>query len=110
VTDIDTVTVKDRQVPIRKINETQMMVMVREARVLSSNRQETERRLRSMAIMIDIIESCLVDPEDQEWLMGLAGTGQIGFAEILAIVAPYMDEEEQVAKKPVRRGRTAARK
>lgn len=111
MSDLDIVTVKDRQIPIKKLNETQMMLLVREARVLRSTRHDIERRWQGIAFMLDIVESSVVDAEDREWLMTLAGSGDLSFAEMLQIAAPY--EEQAEAKTPVkavRRGRAAVRK
>lgn len=108
MTDLDLVTIKDRDVPIKKLNETQMMLLVREARVLRSEHQPMERKLRSIAFMLDIVESALVNPDDQEWLMGLAGTGQIEFGEMLKIATPF-EQAAQAATKPVKRVRAAIR-
>ena len=108
MTDLDIVTIKDRDVPIKKLNETQMMLLVREARVLRSDSQSMERKLRGIAFMLDIVESALINPEDQEWLMGLAGSGQIEFGEMLKIATPF-EEAAEAAAKPVKRVRAAVR-
>lgn len=110
--DLDMVTIKDRQVPIKKLNETQMMLLVREARVLRSDRYDMDRRFQGIAFMLDIVESSLVEAEDREWLMTQAGAGEISFKEMLEIAAPYEAQVngEAVATKPVRRGRAAIRK
>lgn len=106
---MDTVTIKGREIPIRKLNETQMMLLVREARLLQSS-QDVNRKLRSIALMIDIVESAIIDPEDQEWLMGQAGTGNISFGEILQMAAPFEAtvDGEVTESRPVRRARARA--
>lgn len=104
----NTVTIKDREVAVRTLNETQMMLLVREARVLGSRRADPQRTLRGIAMMIDIVESAIVDPEDQEWLMGLAGTGQIEFGEILKLVSDF-EESAVIEAKPVRRAAKSRR-
>jgi hypothetical protein len=109
VTDLDIVTIKDRQVPIKKLNETQRMLLLREARVLSKAKNgglEMDRMLRSIAFMLDIVESSIVDAEDREWLMNLAGSGDIDFGEMLAISTAFEGQPEP-APKPVRRTRAA---
>jgi hypothetical protein len=106
VTDLNIVTVKGRDIPIKPLNETQMMLLVREARVIRSDRSETDRRWRGIAAVIDIVESSILDGEDQEWLMGLAGSGQITFAEILEMVSPF-EAKAEAAAKPVKRTRAA---
>lgn len=106
MSDIETIPIKGRDVPIKKLNETQMMLLVREAQIVRRTSQDSDRRLRGIARMIDIVESALLEPEDQEWLMDLAGRGRIDFAEILAIVAPF-EEQAEAPVKTVRRGRAA---
>jgi hypothetical protein len=110
VADLDIVTIKDRQVPIKKLNETQRMLLLREARVLSKARDgslETERVLRGIAFMLDIVESSIVDADDREWLMNLAGSGEIDFGEMLKISTAFEEQPEPDAK-PVRRSRAAS--
>lgn len=108
--DTETITIKDREVLIKKLNETQMMLLVREARLLQSGRHDVARRLQAVSLMLDIVESSVIDPEDQEWLRTLAGTGGIGFGEMLEIAAPLENQVDgEVVAKPVRRGRTTRR-
>lgn len=109
--DLEMLTIQDRQIPIKKLNETQMMLIVREARVLKSDRYDMERKFQGVAFILDIVETAIVDAEDREWLMGRAGAGDVSFREMLQIAAPYENQiDGEVTVAPVRRGRAAVRK
>jgi hypothetical protein len=77
------------------------MLIMREGAVLRSSKTDTERRMKGLATILDIIESTVEDPDDLEYLMNLAATGKVGFAELLHLVAP--EQEDEAPKAPVRR-------
>jgi hypothetical protein len=93
-----------REIAIRKLNETQIMLIMREGSVLRSNKIDTERRMKGVATILDIVESSIEDPDDLEFLMKLVSMGKVEFPELLHLVSP---EAEEAPKAPVRR---AARK
>lgn len=111
MTDLQTIPFKGRDISVKKLNETQKMLLVREAQVLRSNRQEMDRKLQAIATMINIVESALVDGDDREYLMELAGTGQVEFKEMLEIATAFdaVDGEVVAPTRAVRRAATKRR-
>ncbi len=89
-----------REISVRELNETQMMLLMREGQILRSDKAETDRRLKAIVTVLDVVESSIQDADDLEFIMGLVAKGQVGFAELLALVAPRMEE---AAPAPVRR-------
>lgn len=93
-------TVAGRDIGMKKLNETQIMLIMREGAVLRSDKVDTDRRMKGMATILDIIESTVEDADDLEFLMRMASVGKVDFAELLRLVAP---EAEEAPKTPVRR-------
>lgn len=93
-----------REISIKKLNETQIMLIMREGAVLRSPKIDTERRMKGVATILDIVESSIEDPDDLEYILKLVSIGKVEFPELLSLVAP---EQEEAPKAPVRR---AARK
>lgn len=94
-------TVKGREIPIRQLNETQMMLFVREANILGSTRHDQRRKLGAIGAMMDILESVVVDADDKEWLLSLAGNGELELKDLMEIAVPKVTAETPA--KPVRR-------
>ena len=92
-----TVTVRDRDIEVTPLNETQKMLIIREAEVMRSPRQGVDRKLRAIATVIDIVESVVKDEEDREYFMSLATTGDLELAEMFQI-ASDLDEETKPVK------------
>jgi len=92
--------VAGREISVRELNETQMMLLMREGQILRSEKTETDRRLKAIVTVLDVVESSIQDAEDLEFVMGLVAKGQVGFAELLTLVAPRMEEATPA---PVRR-------
>ena len=93
---------------VQRLNEMQMMLLVREAQAIRSTRQTIDRKFQAIATILDIIETAVVDGEDREYLMSLAATGQIEFGEMLGIATAFQDHAKE--SKPVKAVRRAARR
>lgn len=111
MSDLQTILFKGREISVKKLNETQKMLLVRETQVLRSNRQDTNRKLQAIATMINIVESALVDGDDRDHLMELAGTGQVEFKEMLELATAFdaVDGEVVAPARAVRRATTKRR-
>jgi hypothetical protein len=92
--------VAGREISVRELNETQMMLLMREGQILRSEKADNDRRLKAIVTVLDVVESSIQDADDLEFVMGLVAKGQVGFAELLRLVAPTMDEAPPA---PVRR-------
>lgn len=95
--------VAGREISVNPLNETQIMLIMREGAILRSTKIETARRMQGISNILDIIESAIADAEDLEFLMKQVSIGKVEFPELMKLVAP--ETEAPVA--PVRR---AARK
>lgn len=104
----DTVTVQGRDVAVTPLNETQKMLMIREAQVMKSTRQPVDRKLQAIATVINIVESIVKDPDDREYFMGLVESGSLELKEMFKIASAL--DEKPVPTKAVTTVRRAARK
>lgn len=104
----DTVTIQGRDVAVTPLTETQKMLLIREAQIMRSTRQEVDRKLQAIATVINIVESVVKDPGDREYFMGLAETGALELSEMFQIASSL--DEEPAPTKAVATVRRAARK
>lgn len=93
-----TVTIRDRDIEVTILNETQQMLLIREAMVLRSPRQEVDRKMRAMATVVDIVESAVADEDDRDYFMGLATTGKLELREMLQIATAFEVEDGKPTK------------
>ena len=96
--------VAGRDISVKPLNETQVMLIMREGTILRSPKMDTERRMKGVATILDIIESSVEDADDLEFLMKQVSIGKVEFEQLLKLVVP---QSEAPATAPVRR---AARK
>ena len=106
----DTVTVRDREIEVKALNETQKMLMVREASILRSARQDFHRKMQALSNVFTIVESVVVDADDRAFLQELASTGELEFKEMLDIATALEQPDEEAPVKAVATVRRAARK
>jgi hypothetical protein len=90
--------VAGREISVRPLNETQIMLIMREGSILRSDKVETERRMKGIATILDIIENAVTDADDLDFLMKEVSVGNVEFSDLLKLVAP---QAETLA--PVRR-------
>lgn len=111
-TETRTVSIKDREIEVSRVTETQFMLMGREMtrvkRVIESKDVGSEQvpgLLRSMGFVLDVIESRVVKQEDKDYLTDLMAQGELEFGDVLPLVQAFFDEEAE-SKPVVSRGRT----
>jgi hypothetical protein len=115
MTDTRSITVKGRDIKVVQPTDVQFMLMGREAqRVQRALRNDTISKeqvpglLSSMATVLDILETRVVDEGDREYLIDLMKAGELGLNELTPIINAFAAEEDDTPKKPVaRRGRTS---
>lgn len=103
------VDVRGRQVVVRKIIDTQMMLLAREAKVLQRDDITADRQLTAVDRMFRILESAIVQPSDREFLEDLMLDGELDLRELTGFVTIFGSSEE-VTKPKVRRGRPAIKR
>lgn len=102
------VPVRDRSIVVRKLADTQMLLLAREAKVLQRDDASTDRKLEGVDRMFRILESAIVQPADREYLEELMTIGDLDLRELLTFVTAFQDEDDDKPK--VRRGRTPAKR
>jgi len=96
------VDIKGRQVVIRMLEGAQLALLARESRVLQQDHADNARKVTGAARMFDILESMVVQDEDQEYVSDLIATGKVELKELTAFISAFKDEDQ---KPRVRRGR-----
>ena len=104
------VEVRGRSIVVRKIIDTQMMILAREARVLQRDDVTSDRRLTAIDRMFRILESSVVQPTDREYLEELMLDGELDLRELTSFVTVFGNKAESEAPPKVRRGRTPAKR
>lgn len=98
------VLVRDRNVVVRKLIDTQMLLLAREAKILQRDDVSVDRKMEGIDRMFRILESAVVQPSDREFLEELMLAGELDLRELLTFVTVFgADEVEDKPK--VRRGR-----
>jgi len=96
------VPVKGRNIVVRQLNDAQLLLLGREARMAARDDTEQTRRLAAVGRIFDILESAVIQEEDQDYLLDLTVKGQLELKDMMEFITAFGDE----AQKPkVRRGR-----
>lgn len=102
------VSVQGRNIVIRRLVDTQLMLLNRDSRLLQRGDLEKESKLASVDRMFTILESVVVQPEDLQYLEGLMAEGKLSLRDLLGFVSAFEEEAEEKPK--VRRGRPALKR
>jgi site-specific recombinase len=98
------VQIKDRQVVARRLKEAQLLLMNREAQLVTRADLPMERRLKGAATLMDILESAIVQESDRTWLTDLNVKGELELSDLMEVLTVFA--EDKTDEKPVvRRGR-----
>lgn len=100
------VQVRERTIVVRRLVDTQIMLLAREAKVLQRDDVGMDRKLNGIDRMFRILESVIVQSEDREFLEELMINGDLDLTELMSFVSVFGEEAAQ-AKPKVRRGRQA---
>lgn len=98
----------DKQVEVQRPIDTQYMILGREAVLLQSENIPPERKVRSMNRIMTIVENCIVDPDDREYVLDLVADGRLEFKPLIDVLFAFDKEEAPAPPKP-RRGRPPKR-
>lgn len=98
------VPVKDRNIIVRQLNDAQLLLLAREARLAAREDTEQGRRLSAVGRIFDILESQVIHEEDQEYLLDLTVGGHLELKDLMDFITAF---GEPATKPKVRRGRYA---
>src|SRR4026209_2911891 len=60
--------VEDRQIVVRQLNDTQLLLLGRETQLLVKESTPSERKLKATGILMDLLEAAIVQEEDVEYI------------------------------------------
>lgn len=104
------VLVRDRSIVVRKLIDTQMLLLAREAKILQRDDISVDRKMDSIDRMFRVLESAVAQPSDREFLDDLMITGELDLRELLSFVSAFSEDDEKAPKPKVRRGRAAVQR
>lgn len=104
------VDVHGRNIVIKKLVDTQVMLLAREAKILQRDDISVDRKLDGIDRMFSILESVVVQPDDKAYMEDLMTSGDLDLRELITFVTAF--EVKPGDEKPVRvrRGRTPAKR
>lgn len=101
------VPVKGRSIVIRQLQDAQLLLLAREARLAQRDDTDPTRRLAAVGRIFDLLESAVVQQEDKDYLLDLTVQGELALRDLTGFISAFADEEK--AKPRVRRGRYASK-
>ena len=101
------VPVKGRQVVVRQLVDTQMVHLLRHSRILQKDDVPISAKLDSVERLFAILQTMIVQPEDQEYLVELEESGEVELKDLMAFMTAFQDGEPEKPK--ARRGRPPKR-
>lgn len=104
------VPVKGRIVVVKQLNDAQLLLLGREARLASKESTEGSRRLDAIGRVFDLLESVVIKPEDKDYLMDITVRGDLELKDLTDFITAFSDEDKDQEQKPkIRRGRYATK-
>lgn len=108
------VLVRDRNIVIRQMIDTQRLLIARWAVMLQRDDVTGAQKLDILSKMFNTLESVVVQQEDRDFLEELMAQGELDLRELIGFITAFdqkVAEDSGAAAKPkVRRGRTATRR
>lgn len=95
------VPVSGRNIVVRQLTDTQMLHLMRHAKILSSDSVEVPAKLDSMDRMLTILNSVVVQETDKDWLVQAQESGEVDIQDMVGWVNAFKAD----AKPTVRRAR-----
>jgi hypothetical protein len=100
------VDVRGRAVVVRQLNDAQLLLLAREARLASKDDTEAQRRLVAVGRIFDILESAVIQEDDREHLLDITIKGELELSDLLSFISAFSEDQP---KPRIRRGRYAAK-
>lgn len=105
------VDVKGREIAVRQLNDAQLLLLAREARLAQRDATEKQRRLEAVGRIFDLLESAVVSDGDREYLMDLTVAGNLTLGDLTGFITAFAEDDEVAEEKPkVRRGRPSIKR
>lgn len=100
------VSVKGREIQVKQLNDAQLTLMFREARLVSKDGVDSQRKVTGVGRIFDILEQQVVSDDDREYLLDLTVAGDLGLTDLLGFIQAF--SEDEAPKKPAVRRRVRA--
>jgi hypothetical protein len=88
------VPVGGRNIVVRMLTDTQMLHLMRHAKILSSDSVETPGKLDSMDRMLTILNSVVVQETDKDWLVQAQESGEVDIKDMVGWVNAFKSESK----------------
>jgi hypothetical protein len=102
------VSVAGRAIMVRPLVDTQMVHIMRHARILQKDDVAVSDKLESADRLFTILHKMVVQPADLAFLVEQEEEGEVELKDLMAFLEAFKDEEE--AKPKARRGRPPAKR
>lgn len=103
--DTRTVTILDREIEVKEFKDSQIMLMVSEAKTVIRTTVDIDRRLDGVDRMMRLFDSVVVNQADKDWLTEKNIAGELSMADLTAFISAFPDNATEITPRPVRRGR-----
>lgn len=100
-----TVTILDRDIEIKEFKDSQIMLMVSEAKTVTRKSVDIDRRLDGVDRMMRLLDSVVVNPEDREWLVDKNIAGELSMGDLTGFISAFTEDATEITPRAVRRGR-----
>lgn len=100
----ETVLLNGRQILVKPLVDTQMVHVMRHARILQRDDVAIPQKLESVERLLDILHRTVVKPEDLAFVLKSEEDGDIEIRDLMPIMTAF-DKEEEPEKPKARRGR-----
>jgi hypothetical protein len=104
------VDVHGRPITIKKLIDTQVMLLAREAKILQRDDISVDRKLDGIDRMFAILESVVVEPDDRAYMEALMTSGELDLRELVTFVTTFEVSDGDEKPVRVRRGRAPAKR
>lgn len=95
---------KGRSMEVRRLKDAQLMLMAKEAQVVTRKDVSLERRLLGVTRLMDILESAIVNEADRDFITDLNIKGELELSDLTSVLN-VLKQDEPEEKPVVRRGR-----
>lgn len=100
-----TVTILDREIEVKEFKDSQIMLMVTEAKTVIRKTATTDRRMDGVDRMMRLFDSVVVKDDDREWLIEKNIAGELTMGDLTGFISAFAGDSEEITPRPVRRGR-----
>lgn len=100
-----TVTILDREIQIKEFKDSQIMLMVSEAKTVIRKTVDIDRRMDGVDRMMRLLDSVVVDPDDKEWIVEKNIAGELSMADLTGFISAFNEDSAEITPRAVRRGR-----